>query len=460
MKYLTLMQIFILFSIYYQAFGVESDNRLSLDKNFISSTKNFVLKGFENDKEFNRFGKKNSVYKKSKKKIVENFYEKNLGLGVFDYTFARVKPKLLKFIPKEYLSCRCLAPGSLADKKSFFDWCACRKARASTRLYLVFDIINRLSSFDKNKEIVYVSFGSGKLLQDYLIIKSIIEAGFKNININLIDLGYDGAQVLRSGLLKRTIAGGSNDNILGDSSGIDNFLETFCRKEGQSFDEKDSLCCFCKLIKSSKSIKKINSYTTYFDFLQKWGEKKADILLLVDPMKVQAELLQTSNCQHVNHVCVKGPFNFLSEIIFLLPYKGRPEIFYKLKSQFVSKDLNCDICEYYGQKKQCPFLANSWLKYILLCAKKYKSYKDRQKFINALNLCFKFDFFQPSPKIFDEKFEINMSQSQRYSFYDIAGETFYKNSLVYQLDKNQIFFGYCNLLKQEYFGLGYWELDY
>jgi hypothetical protein len=407
------------------------DKNININKSYLESIKEFINKNFIEIKGLKNINNK-SLYKKNKNYIINNLYVKNKNNGAYDYTFPNISKKITQSIFDEYLNCRVSTKSKVTgvkkqDLKNKFDWCSCRKARASTRLYLVTHIINELAGRDKNKELVYVSFGSGKLLQDYLIIKGLVAAGFKNINVNLIDLGY---------------ANTSNISI-NNGIDVDDFLKTFCRKKGESFDEKDSLCAFCKLAKSCNCIKKINSYTTYFDFLKTWGKNRVDILLLIDPMKLFAELLETKDPIYVNHVSVKD--QKACEIVFLLPYEGYPKIFYKSDNLDFDKNINTNFC---NLKRDCLFS----------CINSYKGYKDRANFIRSLDLCLNW------PVIWQDKFccslenhkiNISMSQSQRYSFYDIIKSTVSKNALIYQLDDNKIFFGKCNLLIDAYKKEGY-----
>lgn len=443
---LSLLRPIILCELAQKDINKKSDKSININKSYLESIKKFVNDSYIVSNNINKdCSKKNkSLFKKNVIYTIDNLYIKNKNNGAYDYTFPNISKKITKSVFDEYLNCRVFtrrvqtrrvstrrvqATGvKKQDLKNKFDWCACRKARASTRLYLVTHIINELANRDKNKELVYVSFGSGKLLQDYLIIKGLVAAGFKNINVNLIDLGY------------------ANTSNISINNGIDveDFLRTFCRKKGESYDEKDSLCAFCKLAKSCNCIKKINSYTTYFDFLKTWGKNRVDVLLLIDPMKLFAELLETKDPVYVNHVCVSSCKNKACEVVFLLPYVGRPKIFYKN----INGDLNISSFSFEKCKKDRLFS----------CINSYKGYVDRANFIRSLDLCLNWPSIWPSNScclLENKKVNISMSQSQRYSFYDIIKSTVSDNALIYQLDDNKIFFGKCNLLKDAYKKEGY-----
>lgn len=471
----------IVYIIYFAVFGKNfvfcktNTSNLVLDKNVVLSVKSFVRDNYENSKNLCNNLCKKGCYAKNKRDLINNFYSINKSNGALDYTFKNISKDLTKSVLDEYLACRCIdykigvnvkagmtirhavcdGAGSSTKNnlKNCFDWCACRKARASTRLYLVFEILNKLAGRDKSKELVYVSFGSGKLLQDYLIINGLSAAGFKNLNINLIDLGYANSSDICKNISKRVNNCTNSCENSGNNNGldVDNFLQTFCRKHGEKSDEKDALCAFCKLARSCKCIKKINTYTTYFDFLQKRSRTLVDVLLLIDPMKLFAELLETKDHVYVNHVRVKIGRSFeknwvVQEIIFLLPYNGRPEVFYKAGKGGISGCIGLD-----NGKKAC----------LLHCINSYKSYSDRANFIKSLDLCLNWSPIWPS-KLCDleknKKIVIETSQSQRYSFYNIIKSTVSKSALIYQLDDNKIFSGVRNLLTDAYKKEGYKRL--
>lgn len=72
-------------------------------------------------------------------------------------------------------------------------WCSCNQAPISLRIQLAFEVfdcvIRKFPNTDQR--LVYTSYASGKLLQDIVVIAGLIELGYKNVTINLIDLVYD-----------------------------------------------------------------------------------------------------------------------------------------------------------------------------------------------------------------------------------------------------------------------------
>ncbi|MFC1842754.1 hypothetical protein ACFLYU_03805 [Candidatus Dependentiae bacterium] len=330
-------------------------------------------------------------------------------------TFSRVPKRVAAHICKEYFKCKVACKNKSGVLRKF-GWCTCVKARACTRLYAILHMLNIISCKDKQKELVYVSFGSGRLLQDYLTIKGLIKVGFKKIHINLIDIGY-----------------GNKEGL-----GIDCFFNTHYKlKEDKTESgvrkEKEALRSFCEVMRKYKNIIAINSYTTYFDFLKKWDKKSVDILLLVDPATIAAELLAAKNPKYANHIQIKNcnsasRGDIVRDIICLLPYRGKPKIFYK-------GSLEGDIKAYLASGINL-----------------YENYKDRKNFVCFLKLFF------PDKKTagdFKIKTNISQSQSQRYSFYELIKSTKSKKALIYQVDKNKIFKGPLNLLVDEYAQMGY-----
>jgi len=71
------------------------------------------------------------------------------------------------------------------------DWCDCNNANSVTRITLIKFLIQDINrNIPKESPIIYLSFGSGKLLQDYLTIKELIRNGYRFFKIILIDPMY------------------------------------------------------------------------------------------------------------------------------------------------------------------------------------------------------------------------------------------------------------------------------
>lgn len=75
-------------------------------------------------------------------------------------------------------------------------WCGCDQAPLPMRIRLamrVLDSVAQRFSFTGEK-LVYTAQGSGKLLQDFIIIAGLIELGYSNVAINIIDIEYEKKQ--------------------------------------------------------------------------------------------------------------------------------------------------------------------------------------------------------------------------------------------------------------------------
>ncbi|MBS1988369.1 hypothetical protein JST56_05225 [Candidatus Dependentiae bacterium] len=75
-------------------------------------------------------------------------------------------------------------------------WCGCSQAPLPMRIRLamrVLDSVVRRFVYTGEK-LVYSAQGSGKLLQDFIIIAGLIELGYSNLAINIIDIEYETKQ--------------------------------------------------------------------------------------------------------------------------------------------------------------------------------------------------------------------------------------------------------------------------
>ena len=150
-------------------------------------------------------------------------------------------------------------------------WCTC--VLDGNRIALIIDLIEQIKVThpNRNQPLVYTSLGSGGLLQDYLTIKELLNAGYKNINVNLIDLIYPDVPLTpKEGLLNVT----------------QQIHETFLKQikdvpKIKLFKEKID-----KLAQKSNSKITITTYnrTEWYKYkASKYNGKKSDILLMVDP---------------------------------------------------------------------------------------------------------------------------------------------------------------------------------
>lgn len=80
------------------------------------------------------------------------------------------------------------------DAASFYRGLSC--SAAQDQLWRIIFILRQLDDIvamftDKNKELVYTSFGAGGLLQTYMTVFALSELGYKKIVVNAIDKNYD-----------------------------------------------------------------------------------------------------------------------------------------------------------------------------------------------------------------------------------------------------------------------------
>jgi len=325
--------------------------------------------------------------------------------------------KNLRRICKEVLCCNKIKQGIWATcPKSNLNWCEdCYNARKETRFYLMLLLINKLAQQkDKSKEIQYVSFGAGSLLQDYLVLKFLIQLGFKNIQVHVIDILYDKIR------------------------GMKEFGVSFMQFDKWRNKALGALKSFKTLLFGLPVA--IHTYTTHNEFLEKWDiQKKADLLFLIDPVGKgfrskcvfckDGELLWC-NTMFANHIGIeytqrdfKGNLNS-GKIIALLSYWGKPEILYKGSVSDKTK-------QFLLQLKRAGSITRS--DFIKKC-------KD---FLKASGI---------------HSINVSVQQSQRFSFYELVKHVATKKTLLYQLDGDRIFSGGCNIRKIEYLRRGYKKL--
>ena len=123
-----------------------------------------------------------------------------LGEGYEGFLFSPPFPNRIKFLedPISYLiSERDSFYGAQTVLPGGFKECACVKSHNFGRLEtkrrqkIEQKIIEHIKeNYSTDQEIKYFSLGSGKLLQDYIIICKLIDLGYKNINITLVDTDY------------------------------------------------------------------------------------------------------------------------------------------------------------------------------------------------------------------------------------------------------------------------------
>jgi len=391
---------------------------VSIDHSARNALKHFLSKAFVAKKPYNVFGKYfPQCYKRIKhicKNTSRNFVKKMLYEVVLCKSLRRICKE--KLFPKKITN-----EIKKIDLRSNLNWCEdCYNARKETRTYLMLLLMNQLAGKkDKSKKLHYVSFGSGVLLQDYLLIKSLIWLGFSNIQVHIIDILYD------------------------EFRGIQEFGGAYAKLGKWRAETARALHSFKKLISDLKvtygSRLKIHTYTTHNEFLEKWNmQNKVDLLFLIDPIGKgfrkkcvfckDGELL-AANMMFANHIGVdytqKGPGGSTRvKVVALLPHFGSPALFYKGKM---------------GKKT----------KRFLLKLQRAGGVT-RTGFIPIFK-----GFLKATGK---NNSKVSIQQSQRYSFYEIVKYVGTQKTLLYQLDGDKIFSGGCNIRAIEYLRRGYKKL--
>ena len=93
--------------------------------------------------------------------------------------FMNLSRDIVKKIFNEYIKHRVSKAFNVDDKKNI-GWCdMCPNATRDTRFYFTLHMLNQLAIYKhKDKEFHYLSFGSGNLLQEYLMIRGLLMLGF------------------------------------------------------------------------------------------------------------------------------------------------------------------------------------------------------------------------------------------------------------------------------------------
>lgn len=131
--------------------------------------------------------------------LIERLYDQN---GIYPYArqFEKFFPNLYQLDKVEKkaesynrLIIRLLrmmvhAPGASRG----LTWCGCAQAPLPMRIRLAMRVLDSVARrfVYTGEKLVYTAQGAGKLLQDFIIIAGLIELGYSNLDINIIDIEY------------------------------------------------------------------------------------------------------------------------------------------------------------------------------------------------------------------------------------------------------------------------------
>jgi len=166
----------------------------------------------------------------------------------------------------------------LKDVSEPLDWCTCTAEykRITLALLMVNEIREKFQN--PNEHIVYTSFASGSLLQDYVILSELL-LSHNNILVNLIDLEYPEIPALA----KKDLKGQEAHNL--------HMLEMKSRQESaemiDSFKVKIAQVISTRKFGNNKNPHfDVNVYQNAYDYISRAKtnpQEKSNVLVMVDP---------------------------------------------------------------------------------------------------------------------------------------------------------------------------------
>jgi len=197
------------------------------------------------------------------------------------------------------------------------DLCTCTPI--GLRLTLIIEILNETKKLYPNKTqpLVYTSLGSGGLLQDYLTLKQLIEAGYKDIKVNLIDLTYP--EVIEEYI--------DPERIKDESEAEYTHLDFI--KEHPTFEPfEQQLKKIARANNSSIIISTYNTAEWYKYQAQETEPEKSNILVMVDPDVIirYYELLKAFPSE-ASILGIKIGATEEPAFYLFVPRQGKPQLF-------------------------------------------------------------------------------------------------------------------------------------
>lgn len=188
-------------------------------------------------------------------------------------------------------------------KPADLKWCSCDNAPEYMRVALVVHIANDArKERDLNKRIVYTSIASGSMLLDYLIVSELIHYGFKNIQVNAIELGLLDIPEIQAIINQANTAEKKQLDLVAQhtASYPGDFPTGWLKASEQQYHAENLLndalnsrsyfLAFERKVKEKADPKGIKVESNHYDHMgdyiaraKKYDFEKTDILILVDP---------------------------------------------------------------------------------------------------------------------------------------------------------------------------------
>lgn len=193
-----------------------------------------------------------------------------------------VKSLMLRKVGKEALATNPelillenLLSESIIASYTFLKWCPC--ILPSQRVDLAFQIARDVKKQfpDPTQKLTYVSLGAGDLLQDFVVLTTLLNEGYCHIHFIGIDFKYHHLVHITIADKKKLTSPGAPSQA---SEKIAHAMDAFKTQLEKKLADKPHLGC-------SLDIEPFTSAYTYINAVTKGLEEKANILVLADPTR-------------------------------------------------------------------------------------------------------------------------------------------------------------------------------
>lgn len=209
-------------------------------------------------------------------KTVQDVIEKTSMLSInFDQQTKTTQEQALKDLLKRIIT-NVFVEVLLQDISTSLDWCSCTAEykRITLAVLLINEIREKFSN--KNQQIVYTSFASGRLLQDYAVLSELL-LSHTNLLVNLIDLEYPDIPALAKKDLSEEAPHDLHMIEMQSKQMRANTIDSFKIKMAQVISTRDAGINYHFDTRSYQ-----NAYD-YIARVQQNSDEKSNVLILVDP---------------------------------------------------------------------------------------------------------------------------------------------------------------------------------